>query len=680
MSRGSWPMTGWLPEAVLLLQGFSCRLLLAMAALQTSLREQLLRPAHLLLLWGSFLLSAAESSFSGVWYLVDVNSVVCPGSPGYAVINMTEPTAQTHSPHILTVFRTTNASVTLAFEITDATGKVITDQSAGVSLQQVARRLGEVTEDVENLWEEATVVQSALEEEAPPRQLSGRRRSYSGGYSSPRRRAVSSPRRRASSPSPPPSPPPPPASAGPVSGASARRRGYTEPMSQRRRTAGYDNKHYSNPSNPAAGSYGYASQSAAASNFGGRLPTSTPYGYTGANAYSGRTGMGSGMQIALAGGGGLLAGMALSNLMHHSWTGYSQQQMLSMPCSSGSWSGLCSTCVSLYGADKCDIKISPKIDATRDDLVNTGFIPADFTWPIHVKITSISSTDFEPSSICPPTTPGVNWTAPPMKQLFLTLTTMEELSAPPAASASSSGFSGMFSALIAALAACCCCCCCAAAAWQMSRKRTDWESGTSSESESDGYPAPGQMAYARPMQPPVPGQGPHPYWQGSAPQGPPQPAPYAGAAYATGAPYVATSFVQGSPQAYPAPFQSGEGFAWAGFGSGGFMDTAAPSGASWANVCRQHPVNVNGSTMMIDGAWGECLAWAVVYEHQNPGWESDPRFKDEGPAQQVINAMLETAPESMARSIEMGSQNLEEACHNAVRAGMPVPLINQLVR
>ena len=21
----------------------------------------------------------------------------------------------------------------------------------------------------------------------------------------------------------------------------------------------------------------------------------------------------------------------------------------------------------------------------------------------------------------------------------------------------------------------------------------------------------------------------------------------------------------------------------------------------------------------------ECLAWAVVYEHQNPGWESDPR-------------------------------------------------------
>ena len=25
-------------------------------------------------------------------------------------------------------------------------------------------------------------------------------------------------------------------------------------------------------------------------------------------------------------------------------------------------------------------------------------------------------------------------------------------------------------------------------------------------------------------------------------------------------------------------------------------------------VCRQHPVNVNGSTMMIDGAWGDSPA------------------------------------------------------------------------
>ena len=48
------------------------------------------------------------------------------------------------------------------------------------------------------------------------------------------------------------------------------------------------------------------------------------------------------------------------------------------------------------------------------------------------------------------------------------------------------------------------------------------------------------------------------------------------------------------------------------------------------------------------------LARAHMHTQEN----TKPRFKDEGPAQQVINAMLETAPESMARSIEMGSQTL----------------------
>ena len=36
-----------------------------------------------------------------------------------------------------------------------------------------------------------------------------------------------------------------------------------------------------------------------------------------------------------------------------------------------------------WSKDSRSLRISPKIDATRDDLVNTGFIPADFTWPIH---------------------------------------------------------------------------------------------------------------------------------------------------------------------------------------------------------------------------------------------------------------------------------------------------------
>ena len=34
----------------------------------------------------------------------------------------------------------------------------------------------------------------------------------------------------------------------------------------------------------------------------------------------------------------------------------------------------------------------------------------------------------------------------------------------------------------------------------------------------------------------------------------------------------------------------------------------------------------SASANFIVGPWGECLAWAVVYEHQNQ-WENDPEYK-----------------------------------------------------
>lgn len=80
------------------------------------------------------------------------------------------------------------------------------------------------------------------------------------------------------------------------------------------------------------GKYGYANQNYAYQNYGGHMPMTTPYGYSGANAYQG--GSGSGMKIALAGGAGLLAGIAANKLMHH-WGGYSREQIMNAPCSTG---------------------------------------------------------------------------------------------------------------------------------------------------------------------------------------------------------------------------------------------------------------------------------------------------------------------------------------------------------
>ena len=308
------------------------------------------------------------------------------------MINISQPSADLNRPHIFTIFRTTNESVALDFTAKDADGKEVAQ--ANVNLQQVSgRRLAET------------------------RRLSSRRR-FGGGssYSS-----YSSPRRRTPSPSPAPYSSPRRRTGTPSTASS----GSAGVSGSRRRTYGYDNKVYNNPSNPGAGNYGYTTSGAAASNFGGRIPSSTPYGYTGANAYSGSSG--SAGKIAMAAGGGLLAGYLGSQLLHNSWTGYNREQMLNMPCTSGSWKGLCSTCVSLHGAKNCNIEISPKIDATRDDLLNTGFTPSNFKWPIQVNITKISGVDFAASLVCPNASDPLSLSSA-QKQLFLTLTTMQELS------------------------------------------------------------------------------------------------------------------------------------------------------------------------------------------------------------------------------------------------------------
>ena len=102
---------------------------------------------------------------------------------------------------------------------------------------------------------------------------------------------------------------------------------------------------------------------------------STADGDSGAYAYRGS----SGASIALAAGGGLLAGVAAAQIFNH-WGVH--KNPLDLDCFYGSWSGTCRNCEDQFGAMNCAIKFSPPFDATRDDLMNTGFIPADYAFPI----------------------------------------------------------------------------------------------------------------------------------------------------------------------------------------------------------------------------------------------------------------------------------------------------------
>ena len=88
-----------------------------------------------LLAWLTFLLRcSAQGGFSGVWHLVDALSVVCPAGKGSATVTIEKPTSSEYEPHIFTIFRTAKSSVSLSFIAKDATGKMVADQSNGITL------------------------------------------------------------------------------------------------------------------------------------------------------------------------------------------------------------------------------------------------------------------------------------------------------------------------------------------------------------------------------------------------------------------------------------------------------------------------------------------------------------------------------------------------------------------
>jgi len=621
-----------------------------------------------LLAWLTFLLRcSAQGGFSGVWHLVDALSVVCPAGKGSATVTIEKPTSSEYEPHIFTIFRTAKSSVSLSFIAKDATGKMVADQSNGITLHAgTYRRLA-------GLGSEDTNVSARELWGIRRRMSSGSRRRTGGGgggginlnpttWFSPRRR-ISTPtypaastgfgsqRRRIAAPAA--------AGAGAAGAAnpygSPRRRGTMAPvpgpaggygLSPRRRSSasaatgyGYSSvrrrrtyiaggsSSYSNPYSSYMGSYGYPSTGYAMSAFGGHTPLSTSYGYSGMNAYQGN----SGYTVAMAGGAGLLAGYVGSQLMHpyyhhhgYSWGGYNRQDIYGMPCTSGTWSGSCSSCVSLYGGSSCNVMMSPKIDAARDDLMNTGFAPAQVAWPITVTITHLSGPDFTPSLICPPQNGTGDWQPPAMKQLFLTLTALGERTGADAyvsGHQGAAGASGLFNILL--------CCCCLGGLYYCGANKSnhDYQFGPDPAGPLPGY----QGAYAQPSQ--------NPYWGGAG---------------------EGTQLAQSSSS------------------SGGFMTTAAPNGRAWSDYCANATPEIgpNGS---LTGKWGECLAWAVVFEHKDKSWEQDPRYQTTsgGPAGSVIEAAVAKVGSARASEVGRAADLLEDECRQAILANRPLPVINQ---
>jgi len=112
---------------------------------------------------------------------------------------------------------------------------------------------------------------------------------------------------------------------------------------------------------------------------------------------------------------------------------------------------------------------------------------------------------------------------------------------------------------------------------------------------------------------------------------------------------------------------------------GGFMNTVAPNGMPWWQYCQGRPVSIDPASGFLLGPWGECLAWAKVFEIQNPGWEQDPNFAG-GPCGQVIEAAIAGCPNHLKGPAGQAAERLELACEEAAFNGAPLPVIGQMAR
>lgn len=379
---------------------------------------------------------------SGIgWFLVDTTSVVCTGlydvdAPGIAVINISlaELSANSsRSPHIITFYRTSGASVSVNFFV-DAPGFdparnaevtsgriVVPNQVVLEAPDEDARRLdsdaldsnaldegpgsfwaaGGVSEEpgdnwFEEPWAEARKAGSSMMDGRALRS-GGRSSGRSGGRSS-----RTSARAR-------PSPAPP---------AYARRRGAPASSAVRRRATGVgggaSEGRFSNAHSPA-GSYGYTGQARMQSNFGGATPRPSGYGYSGHNAY--RADSMQGVRIRAAGAGA--AAFMFARPRYHGSGSRCRTEERTEECT-----------------EYCACERPLGEDATRDDLMMTGFIPEDYGDIVSVTITNIAGADFGQDRICPPAgwdveagrrLDGVEWTPPERQDLFVTLTMMDEL-------------------------------------------------------------------------------------------------------------------------------------------------------------------------------------------------------------------------------------------------------------
>ena len=144
-----------------------------------------------------------------------------------------------------------------------------------------------------------------------------------------------------------------------------------------------------------------------------------PYGYQGSNAYT----VGS-KNVAMYAAGGFAGGTLLgygSMYMFSSYRSYKSCKYGDQQYSS------CQQCYDQY-ADGCQLYPPEAENASRVDLMETGFWPDDFQAPYHLTISQITGIDYAATRICPPNGTNMSeWVSPDASDTFVVITQVGEL-------------------------------------------------------------------------------------------------------------------------------------------------------------------------------------------------------------------------------------------------------------
>lgn len=104
-----------------------------------------------------------------------------------------------------------------------------------------------------------------------------------------------------------------------------------------------------------------------------------------------------------------------------------------------------------------------------------------------------------------------------------------------------------------------------------------------------------------------------------------------------------------------------------------FLRFRCRNGKSWKDyLSTLTPTQDKGG--LLNGAWGDCITAAVIFESENPEWSKLPMYMEDGPAGQVIKFFTEQGHEPAREAMD----RTEKESHEAVASGGKLPVYEEV--